>query len=108
MRYIVTVFDIGFGIRLWIHTLISTRCNCHFFGTIPIGYEWFEVVCGGKGLGSGYMSVGRAYVTWFWGWDSSSSCCLRCFGRGSLAVYQWVLGLPAEEVNLFTCCEYGM
>ena len=28
------------------YTLISTRCNCHFFGSTPIGYKWFEVVCG--------------------------------------------------------------
>ena len=40
-------------------TLISTRCNCQFFRTTPIGYEWFEVVCGAIGLGSGCMSVGR-------------------------------------------------
>ena len=48
-------------------TLISTRCNCHFFGTTQIGYEWFEVVCGGIGLGSRCMSVGRVYVSWFSG-----------------------------------------
>ena len=64
-----------FCYRLWcwiwyqiLDTLISTRCNCHFFGTTPIGYEWFEVVCGGIGLGSGCMLVGRAYVSWCWGW----------------------------------------
>ena len=71
-------------------TLISTRCNCHFFGSTPIGYKRFEVACGEIGLGSGCMSVGRAYVSWFWGWGSSCRCCLRCFGRGSLAVYQSV------------------
>ena len=51
MPYYVTVYDVGFGNRFSIHTLISTRCNCHIFGTIPIGYEWFEVLCGGIGLG---------------------------------------------------------
>ena len=48
-------------------------------------------------MGSGCMLVGRAYVLWFWGWGSSCSCCLRCFGRGSLSVYKWVLGLAGEE-----------
>ena len=68
--------------RYWIRykildTLISTRCNCHFFWTTPSGYQWFKVVCGGIGLGSGCMLVGRAYVSWFSGWGSSCSCCLR-------------------------------
>ena len=65
-----------------------------------------EVVCGEIGLDSGCMSVGRAYVSWFWGWGSSCSCCLRFLERGSLAVYQWVLGLAGEEVIFFTCCKY--
>ena len=34
------------------------------------------------------------------------SCCLRYFGKGSLAVYPWVLGLAVEEVILFTCCKF--
>ena len=43
------------------------------------------------------------YVSRVWGRGSSCSCCLRCFGRESLAVYQWVLGLAGEEVRLFNC-----
>ena len=42
------------------------------------------------------------------GLGPNPSCCLRCFGRGSLAVYLWVLGLAVEEVIFFTCCKYEM
>ena len=81
-----------------------------FIPSVPISKSVLiflvTVLCGEIGLGSGCMSVGRAYVSWFWGSGSSSSCCLRCLGRGLLVVYQWVLGLAGEEVIFFTCCKY--
>ena len=44
MRYFLTVYDIGFGIRFWIPGYPQAVTDCHFVWTTPIGYEWSEVI----------------------------------------------------------------
>ena len=98
-----------FFYRLWhqiryeiSNILVSTSRNCHLVLTTPMGYDWSKVICWGLGMGNGCLLVGRTYVSWFGGRFSMCSCCLRRFGRRSLVVYQWVLGLAGEEGKFFT------